>query len=87
VGLVQLVRFLVVKLTHPDSNARFDMGIVFTANHSFSGSDVPVDSDAFLVTGFVNFKIKSAQSFRGAHRARMCVRVFIRIRARTWVRV
>jgi hypothetical protein len=37
VALVQLVRFLVVKLTHPASNSRFDMIVVFTANYSFSG--------------------------------------------------
>jgi hypothetical protein len=37
VGLVQLVRFLVVKLTHPDSNPRFDMGVAFTTNYSFGG--------------------------------------------------
>jgi hypothetical protein len=29
------------------------------------------------VTNFVNLKIKSAQSFRGAHMSRMCVYVFI----------
>jgi hypothetical protein len=38
--------------------------------------DVPVDSEMFLVTDFVNLKIKSAQSFRDAHRDRMCVHVF-----------
>jgi hypothetical protein len=37
VGLAQLVRFLVVELTHPGSNPRFDMGVAFTANYSFSG--------------------------------------------------
>jgi hypothetical protein len=41
VGLAQLVRFLVVELTHPGSNLRFDMGIVFTANYSFSGRRRP----------------------------------------------
>jgi hypothetical protein len=30
--------------------------------------DVSVDSDALLVTDFVNFKIKLAQSFRCTHR-------------------
>jgi hypothetical protein len=34
VGLAQLVRFLVVKLTHPGLNPRFDMGV--RANYSFS---------------------------------------------------
>jgi hypothetical protein len=37
VGLAQLVRFLVVELTHSGSNLRFDMGVVFTVNYSFSG--------------------------------------------------
>jgi hypothetical protein len=39
------------------------------------GGDVPVDSDTLLVTDFVNLKIKPAQSFRGAHRGRVCARV------------
>jgi hypothetical protein len=47
------------------------------------GGDVPVDSEAFLVTDFVNLKIKSAQSYEGAHRDRMCVHVFIRVSTRT----
>jgi hypothetical protein len=39
------------------------------------GGDVPIDSDAFLVSDFVNLKIKSAQSFEVAHRNRMCIYV------------
>jgi hypothetical protein len=76
VALAQLVRFLVVKLNHPDSNSRFDMGVVFTANYLFSEKrlDVSVDSDTLLVTDFVNLNIKPTQSFKGAHRGRMCVR-------------
>jgi hypothetical protein len=35
--------------------------------------NVPVDSDALLVTDFVNLKIEPAQSFGGAHRDRLCV--------------
>jgi hypothetical protein len=35
-GLAQLVRFLVVELIHPASNFKFDMGIVFSVNYSFS---------------------------------------------------
>jgi hypothetical protein len=41
------------------------------------GDDVPVDSETLLVTDFMNLKIKSAQSFRGVHRGRVCVHVFI----------
>jgi hypothetical protein len=37
VGLAQLVRFLVVELTHTGLNPRFGMRVVFTANYSFSG--------------------------------------------------
>jgi hypothetical protein len=47
------------------------------------GGDVSVDSETFLVTDFVNPKIKLAQSFGGAHRCRVCVRVFIEVSART----
>jgi hypothetical protein len=46
------------------------------------GGDVPVDSEVLLVTDFVNLKIKSAQSFRGAHKGRVCVHVFIGVSTR-----
>jgi hypothetical protein len=46
------------------------------------GGDVLIDNEAFLMTGFVNLKIKPIQSFRDAHRDRMCVRVFIEASAR-----
>jgi hypothetical protein len=39
--LSQLVRFLVMKLIHPDSNFRFNMSVVFTTNYSFSRSRRP----------------------------------------------
>jgi hypothetical protein len=47
------------------------------------GNDVPVDIEVFLVTDFVNLKIKSAQSFGGAHRGNVCVHVFIGVSGRT----
>jgi hypothetical protein len=31
------------------------------------GYDVRIDNETFLVTDFMNFKIKPAQSFRGVH--------------------
>jgi hypothetical protein len=40
------------------------------------GGGVPVDSETLLVTDFMNLKIKPTQSFEGAHRGRVCVRVF-----------
>jgi hypothetical protein len=39
--LAQLVRFLVVELTHSCSNPIFDMCVVFTTNYSFSGRRRP----------------------------------------------
>jgi hypothetical protein len=47
------------------------------------GGDFPVDSDALLVTDFVNLKIRLTQSFGGAHMGRVCVRVFIGVSAHT----
>jgi hypothetical protein len=45
------------------------------------GGDVPIDSKVLLVIDFVNFKIKSIQSFEGAHMNRM--HVFIGVSAHT----
>jgi hypothetical protein len=41
------------------------------------GGAVFIDSQTFLVTDFVNLKIKSAQFFRGVHRGRVCMCMFI----------
>jgi hypothetical protein len=68
-----VVRFLVVELPHSILNIRFDICVVFTDNYFSVGGDISVDSNAFLVTDFVNLKIKSAQSFRVAHRGRVYV--------------
>jgi hypothetical protein len=35
--------------------------------------DVPVDSEVFLMTDFMNLKIKPVQSFECVHRSRVCV--------------
>jgi hypothetical protein len=43
--------------------------------------DVLVDSETLLVTDFMNLKIKPTQSFKGTHRDRTCVRVFITMSA------
>jgi hypothetical protein len=55
------------------------MCVTFMTNYFFSGSDVPVDSDVFLMTDFINFKIKLAQFFKGVYRNIMCVCVIIRV--------
>jgi hypothetical protein len=78
----------VVKLTHPDLNPRFDMGVVYLQLIILSVVyDVPVRSETLLMTDFVNLKIKSVQSFEYAHRDWMCVRVFIRMSACTYMSI
>jgi hypothetical protein len=71
VGLAQLFRFLLIKLTHPSLNSRFNMGVTFTANYFSVGGDASVHSDTLLMIDFVNLKIKLTQSFRCAHRGRV----------------
>jgi hypothetical protein len=41
------------------------------------GDDVSFDNETFLVTDFVNLKIKLAQSFRGVYRGRVYVCVYM----------
>jgi hypothetical protein len=40
------------------------------------GGDIPIDSETLLMTDFMNLKIKSVQSFGGAHRDRVYVCVY-----------
>jgi hypothetical protein len=51
------------------------------------GCDVPIDNDVLLVTDFINLKIKSVQSFRGAHTDRVYVYIFIRVSAHTCMNI
>jgi hypothetical protein len=51
------------------------------------GVDVSIDSETFLMTDFVDLKIKPTQFFRGTHRVRMCVRVFIGVDAYTCISI
>jgi hypothetical protein len=51
------------------------------------GVDVSIDSEVLLVTDFVNIKIKSAQSFRNVHIDRICIRVFIDMRAHIYMSI
>jgi hypothetical protein len=67
VGLAQLIRFIVLKLTQSDSNPRFDISVILQLI-ILSVKQRPVDSEMFLMTDFINLKIKSAQSFRGTRR-------------------
>jgi hypothetical protein len=55
------------------------MGVTYLRLIIFSVvADILIDSEIFLMTYFINLKIKSVQSFEGVHKDRMCVRVFIR---------
>jgi hypothetical protein len=47
--------------------------------------DVPIDSKMFLMTDFVNLKIKPAQYFECAHRVMMCM--FIWVNAHTYINI
>jgi hypothetical protein len=49
--------------------------------------DVPIDSKALLMTDFVNLKIKPTQSFRSAHRDRVCMHVFIEVGGHTCINI
>jgi hypothetical protein len=46
-----------------------------------------LDSEVLLVIDFVNLKIKSVQFFRGAHRDRVCVYIFIRVSTYTCINI
>jgi hypothetical protein len=46
------------ELIHPGLNHTFDIYIVFMFNYFSVGDDVLIDSETFLVTDFVNLKIK-----------------------------
>jgi hypothetical protein len=78
-GFSLLIRFLVVELTYSASNPKFDMVLYLRLIILSVGGDVPVNNKTLLVTDFVNLKIKLTQSFRGAHRDNIYVRVFIKV--------
>jgi hypothetical protein len=48
---------------------------------------VSIDSESLFMTDFVNLKIKSAQSFGGVHKNRVCVYVFIGISVRMCINI
>jgi hypothetical protein len=49
--------------------------------------DIPIDSEALLVTNFVNLKIKLTQSFGGDHMIRVCMCMFIEVNTRTCMNI
>jgi hypothetical protein len=49
--------------------------------------DIFIDNETFLVTDFVNLKIKPAQSFKCVYRGRVYMRVFIEVSVYTCMRI
>jgi hypothetical protein len=49
--------------------------------YALSGNDVPVNDETSVMTSGI-FRSAGAQSFGGAHRGRVCVRVFIGVSLR-----
>jgi hypothetical protein len=45
------------------------------------GSDVSVDNETFLVTDFINLKIKLVQSFEFVHMSKVYIYIFIGVGA------
>jgi hypothetical protein len=76
-----------INLIHPGLNSRFDIAVAFTANYYLSGRRHPVDSETFLMTVFVNLKIKPTQSFGGAYNDRIYMCVFIKINTHTYINI
>jgi hypothetical protein len=69
-------RFL-VKLIHSGSNSRFDVGVTYLRLIILSVvDDIPINSDT-LFDRLCESQIKPIQSFRGTHKGRMCICVFI----------
>jgi hypothetical protein len=61
------------------------MCIIFMINYFLVKDGVSVDSDVLLVTDFVNLKIEPTQSFRDAHRDKMCIYVFIGVSVYSYI--
>jgi hypothetical protein len=87
VGLDQLVRILVVKITHLILNFKFIMCVVFMINYFLVRCDVSIDSETLLMIDFINFKIKPTQSFRCADRGKIYVCVLIGVSANTYINI
>jgi hypothetical protein len=77
VGLAQLVRFIVVELTHLGSILRFDTILYLWLIILLVRGNIPIDSETLLMTDFINLKIKLIQFFESAYRSRICTHVFI----------
>jgi hypothetical protein len=71
---------MVVSPAHQSSNLRFDICVSHKRRNIHSvGGDVPVDSEAPVVTSSISRSNPLAQSSGGAHRDRVCVCAFIEV--------
>jgi hypothetical protein len=77
----------VVELIYTVLNSRFDMSVIFTDNYSFSGRRRPINNESFLVTDFVNLKIKLTQSFKNIYRGKSYVYIFIGIGSHIYLNI
>jgi hypothetical protein len=57
-----------VELIYLFLNSRFDICIIFNFNYFLIKCDIFINSETFLMTYFVNLKIKSTQYFRCNHK-------------------
>jgi hypothetical protein len=73
----------VVELTHTGSNPRFDIDIVFMANYFFSERRRPRRQRDALGDRLHESQDQATQSFEGAHRGTVCVRIFIGVSVHT----
>jgi hypothetical protein len=56
-------------------------------NYFLVGGDIFIDSETFLMTDFINFKIKSTQSLKNDYRSKMYVYIFIKMSAHTYTSI
>jgi hypothetical protein len=77
----------VIELIYSDSNSRFNIGVIFTPNYSFSERRHPVDNDDLSMIDFINLKIKLPRFFGGAHLSMMCVCIFIGVNTYMYIKI
>jgi hypothetical protein len=82
-----VIRFLVVELIYSGSNSRFDMGVAFTINYSFSRRRRPRRQQDVLDDWLHKSQDQAGSSFRGAYRSMICVHVFIGVSAHTCISI
>jgi hypothetical protein len=72
-SLVQVVSFQFIQIQISDLICMLYLRLIILS----MVNDVPIDSEVFLMTDFINFKIKPVPSFKDAHGDMIYVYVFI----------